>query len=130
MSDISDTSGDADDPKTAWRARHRRAAVPAPYGPPSSTGASSRTPSGRAPGPADHPEGRIPAVPGQWRATGAGVRRAARARGGLRPDGGSCTGDDAFADHFTCPFPLPGNALPFPVEAGERRLKDALAARI
>jgi uncharacterized protein (DUF1684 family) len=26
----------------------------------------------------------------------------------------------AFADGFTCPFPPPGNTLPFPVEAGER----------
>ncbi|MFJ1868645.1 DUF1684 domain-containing protein [Streptomyces sp. NPDC088097] len=34
----------------------------------------------------------------------------------------------AFADHFICPFPPPGNTLPFAVEAGERRLKGALAA--
>lgn len=34
----------------------------------------------------------------------------------------------AFADHFICPFPPPGNTLPFEVAAGERRLKDALAA--
>ncbi|WP_322870077.1 DUF1684 domain-containing protein [Streptomyces goshikiensis] len=33
----------------------------------------------------------------------------------------------AFADHFICPFPPPGNTLPFEVAAGERRLKDALA---
>jgi uncharacterized protein len=26
----------------------------------------------------------------------------------------------AFADHFICPFPPPGNTLPFPVEAGEK----------
>ncbi|MFF8832753.1 DUF1684 domain-containing protein [Streptomyces sp. NPDC015131] len=26
----------------------------------------------------------------------------------------------AFADHFICPFPPPGNTLPFPVPAGER----------
>ncbi|MFI1971122.1 hypothetical protein BLA24_29140 [Streptomyces cinnamoneus] len=26
----------------------------------------------------------------------------------------------AFADHFICPFPPPGNRLPFPVPAGER----------
>jgi uncharacterized protein (DUF1684 family) len=24
----------------------------------------------------------------------------------------------AFADHFSCPFPPPGNTLPFPVPAG------------
>lgn len=36
----------------------------------------------------------------------------------------------AFADHFICPFPPPGNALPFEVAAGERRLKAALAAGI
>ncbi|MGX1881863.1 DUF1684 domain-containing protein [Streptomyces sp. NPDC055287] len=28
----------------------------------------------------------------------------------------------AFADHFICPFPPPGNTLPVPVPAGERRL--------
>ncbi|MEW2415606.1 DUF1684 domain-containing protein [Streptomyces sp. NPDC046866] len=36
----------------------------------------------------------------------------------------------AFAEHFICPFPPPGNTLPFEVAAGERRLKDALAPRI
>lgn len=35
----------------------------------------------------------------------------------------------AFADHFVCPFPPPGNTLPFAVEAGERRLNPALADR-
>ncbi|RSS68314.1 DUF1684 domain-containing protein [Streptomyces sp. WAC06614] len=33
----------------------------------------------------------------------------------------------AFAGHFICPFPPPGNTLPFEVAAGERRLKAALA---
>ncbi|MEU6668947.1 DUF1684 domain-containing protein [Streptomyces sp. NPDC046727] len=28
----------------------------------------------------------------------------------------------AFADHFICPFPAPGNTLDVPIEAGERRL--------
>jgi uncharacterized protein (DUF1684 family) len=28
----------------------------------------------------------------------------------------------AFADHFVCPFPPPGNTLPVAVDAGERRL--------
>lgn len=28
----------------------------------------------------------------------------------------------AFADHFICPFPPPGNTLPVAVEAGERRM--------
>ncbi|MEZ0090504.1 DUF1684 domain-containing protein [Streptacidiphilus sp. EB129] len=28
----------------------------------------------------------------------------------------------AFADHFVCPFPPPGNTLPFAVPAGERRV--------
>ncbi|WP_418956229.1 DUF1684 domain-containing protein [Streptomyces tritici] len=28
----------------------------------------------------------------------------------------------AFADHFICPFPPPGNTLPLPVPAGERRV--------
>lgn len=36
----------------------------------------------------------------------------------------------AFADHFVCPFPPPGNTLPFGIEAGERRLKGALASGI
>ncbi|MGW6982906.1 DUF1684 domain-containing protein [Streptomyces sp. NPDC054932] len=36
----------------------------------------------------------------------------------------------AFADHFICPFPPPGNTLPFEVAAGERRLKAALATGI
>ncbi|WP_327386217.1 DUF1684 domain-containing protein [Streptomyces sp. NBC_01207] len=36
----------------------------------------------------------------------------------------------AFADHFICPFPPPGNTLPFEVAAGERRLKAALASGI
>jgi uncharacterized protein (DUF1684 family) len=31
----------------------------------------------------------------------------------------------AFADHFICPFPPPGNTLPFPVPAGERNLLTA-----
>ncbi|MFF1833974.1 DUF1684 domain-containing protein [Streptomyces sp. NPDC058231] len=30
----------------------------------------------------------------------------------------------AFADHFICPFPPPGNTLPFAVEAGERNRTD------
>ncbi|MGC9499164.1 DUF1684 domain-containing protein [Streptomyces sp. WG7] len=29
----------------------------------------------------------------------------------------------AFADHFVCPFPPPGNTLEVPVEAGERELR-------
>ncbi|MCX4777426.1 DUF1684 domain-containing protein [Streptomyces sp. NBC_01264] len=36
----------------------------------------------------------------------------------------------AFVDHFVCPFPPPGNTLPFGIEAGERRLKGALASGI
>lgn len=31
----------------------------------------------------------------------------------------------AFADHFICPFPPPGNTLPFAVEAGERNRLDS-----
>ncbi|MFC9247981.1 DUF1684 domain-containing protein [Streptomyces sp. NPDC057136] len=31
----------------------------------------------------------------------------------------------AFADHFICPFPPPGNTLPVPVAAGERNRIDA-----
>ncbi|MEU9981497.1 DUF1684 domain-containing protein [Streptomyces sp. NPDC050856] len=30
----------------------------------------------------------------------------------------------AFADHFICPFPPPGNTLPFAVPVGERRLRE------
>ncbi|MFD7030523.1 DUF1684 domain-containing protein [Streptomyces sp. NPDC059917] len=36
----------------------------------------------------------------------------------------------AFADHFICPFPPPGNTLSFEVAAGERRLESALATGI
>lgn len=36
----------------------------------------------------------------------------------------------AFADHFVCPFPPPGNTLPFELAAGERRLKDALVPAV
>nr|WSY56015.1 DUF1684 domain-containing protein [Streptomyces sp. NBC_00886] len=48
------------------------------------------------------------------------------------PDAEGCTTVDfnravlppcAFADHFICPFPPPGNALGFAIEAGERILR-------
>ncbi|WP_314253312.1 DUF1684 domain-containing protein [Streptomyces kutzneri] len=59
-------SDDADDPHAAWREWHERraAAVSAPYGPLTLTGTFWL---------ADYPEGRIPAVPGRWRTTEAGV---------------------------------------------------------
>ncbi|MEU9007640.1 hypothetical protein AB0D15_38500, partial [Streptomyces sp. NPDC048551] len=50
----------------AWREwhEHRTATVSAPYGPLALTGTHWL---------ADYPEGRIPAVPGRWRATASGV---------------------------------------------------------
>ncbi|MFG2982633.1 DUF1684 domain-containing protein [Streptomyces sp. NPDC048258] len=143
-------SDDADDPPADRRKRQERraAAVSAPYGPLALTGA---LPPDSA-GPADHPEGRIPAVPGSRRAGGAGVVESAAAEDSVRPDGEPSTGDAAlasltgghagsatvgldravlppraFADRFICPFPPPGNTPPFAVAAGERRLKGALA---
>lgn len=73
-------SDDADDPHAARRTWHEggAAAVSAPYGPLALTGTY---------GIADYPEGRIPAVPGLWRATDGGVALTATAHDALRLDG-------------------------------------------
>ncbi|MEU7602862.1 DUF1684 domain-containing protein [Streptomyces sp. NPDC041003] len=83
-------SDDADDPQAAWRAWHdgRATAVSAPYGPLALTGTYWL---------ADYPEGRIPAVPGLWRATDGGVALTATAEDALRLDGEPFTGDAVLA---------------------------------
>ncbi|MFJ4781164.1 DUF1684 domain-containing protein [Streptomyces sp. NPDC088762] len=99
---------DADDPPAAWRTwhEHRVAAVSAPHGPLALTGTFWL---------ADYPEGRIPAVPGQWRATGAGVALTAAPGDSLRLDGEPFTGDAVLAADEAAP----AHAR---VSAGERRV--------
>ncbi|MGI5448990.1 DUF1684 domain-containing protein [Streptomyces sp. CA-243310] len=77
---------DDTDPETAWRRwhEHRVATVSAPHGPLALTGTHWL---------ADYPEGRIPAVPGEWRTTDAGVALHADPEDGLRLDGAPFTGD-------------------------------------
>lgn len=79
-------SDDADDPHTDWRKWHERrlAAVSAPYGPLALTGTHWL---------ADHPEGRLPAVPGLWRASGGAVTLTAAAGDRLRLDGEPLAGE-------------------------------------
>ncbi len=83
---LSGMSDDADDPHAAWRTWHERraAAVSAPYGPLALTGTFWL---------ADYPEGRIPAVPGRWRATEAGAELTATAEDSCRLDGEPFTGE-------------------------------------
>ncbi|MER5874166.1 DUF1684 domain-containing protein [Streptomyces sp. NPDC002044] len=83
-------SDDADDPHADWRTWHERrlASVSAPYGPLALTGTHWL---------ADYPEGRLPAVPGLWRATGGAVTLAARAGDSLRVDGEPFTGETVLA---------------------------------
>ncbi|MFD9355002.1 DUF1684 domain-containing protein [Streptomyces sp. NPDC060031] len=78
------------DPDVAWKQwhEHRVAAVSAPYGPLALIGTHWL---------ADYPEGRIPAVPGRWRTTGAGVTLAAAAEDGISLDGEPFTGDVVLA---------------------------------
>ncbi|MCX5197614.1 DUF1684 domain-containing protein [Streptomyces sp. NBC_00249] len=70
----------------AWREwhEHRLATVSAPYGPLALTGTHWI---------ADYPEGRIPAVPGRWRATADGVVLSASAEEGLALDGKPLDGE-------------------------------------
>ncbi|PWK68921.1 hypothetical protein BCL76_107389 [Streptomyces sp. CG 926] len=77
---FSGMSDDADDPHAAWREWHERraAAVSAPYGPLALTGTCWL---------ADYPEGRIPAVPGRWRATEAAAAPTATPEDSCRLDG-------------------------------------------
>ncbi|MFG2994408.1 DUF1684 domain-containing protein [Streptomyces sp. NPDC048257] len=85
---MSDDADDADDPHAAWRAWHERrdAAVSAPYGPLALTATHWL---------ADYPEGRIPAVPGHWRATEAGVALTVAPEDSCHLDGEPFTGDVA-----------------------------------
>ncbi|MFC8917194.1 DUF1684 domain-containing protein [Streptomyces sp. NPDC057116] len=96
------------DPRAEWRDWHERrvAAVSAPHGPLSLTGTYWL---------ADHPEGRIPAVPGTWRESGDHVLLRATAADGVTVDGEPLTGDVRLtADHA----PIDRSR----VAAGERRL--------
>ncbi|UUU42738.1 DUF1684 domain-containing protein [Streptomyces sp. NBC_00162] len=83
-------SDDADDPPADWRKWHERrvAAVAAPYGPLALIGTNWL---------ADYPEGRIPAVPGRWRTTDAGVVLTAAAEDSVHLDGEPFTGDAVLA---------------------------------
>lgn len=96
FSGMSADTDDADDPGTAWKQWHERrlAAVSAPYGPLALTGTHWL---------ADYPEGRIPAVPGRWRATGGGVALTAEAGEGIGLDGEPFTGDAVLAADETPP---------------------------
>ncbi|MFD9412448.1 DUF1684 domain-containing protein [Streptomyces sp. NPDC059989] len=87
---------DADDPPAAWRKwhEHRVATVSAPYGPLALTGTHWL---------ADYPEGRIPAVPGQWRTTDGGVALTAAPEDSLHLDGEPFTGDAVLAADETPP---------------------------
>ncbi|MFF4323951.1 DUF1684 domain-containing protein [Streptomyces sp. NPDC001568] len=79
-----------DDAATAWREwhEHRTATVSGPYGPLTLTGTHWLSEAGT-----EHPEGRIPAVPGRWRATDGGVLLSATAEDGLTLDGEPFVGD-------------------------------------
>ncbi|MEV7525657.1 DUF1684 domain-containing protein [Streptomyces sp. NPDC091371] len=83
-------SDDANDPQTAWHAwhEHRVATVSAPYGPLALIGTHWL---------ADYPEGRIPAVPGHWRAAGGGVALTAAPEDSLLLDGEPFSGDAVLA---------------------------------
>lgn len=83
---LSGMSDDADDPHAAWREWHERraAAVSAPEGTLALTGTFRL---------ADYPEGRIPAVPGRWRATAAGAVLTATPEDSCRLDGEPFTGE-------------------------------------
>ncbi|MGW7332625.1 DUF1684 domain-containing protein, partial [Streptomyces sp. NPDC054840] len=101
-------SDDADDPDAAWREAHDRrvAAVSAPYGLLALTGTRRL---------ADYPEGRIPAVPGHWRAAEAGAVLTATPEDSRRLDGEPLTGE-LLLDADEAP-PEPAR-----LSAGERRI--------
>jgi hypothetical protein len=66
------------------------------------------------------PEGRITAVPGSWTANGDEVVLTAFAEDGLTVGfNHSLLPPCAFADHFICAFPPPGNTVSAGVPAGE-----------
>ncbi|MFC7931903.1 DUF1684 domain-containing protein [Streptomyces cinereoruber] len=95
------------DPRQDWREwrEAREAAVSAPYGPLSLAGHHWLS---------DHPEGRIPAVPGEWRADGDEVVLTAAGGDGLAVDGKPFTGTVRLAADQ-------GPAGESRVAAGERR---------
>lgn len=78
--------GGGPDAAQDWQRWHeeRIAAVAAPYGPLSLTGTHWL---------ADHPEGRIPAVPGRWREDGDEVVLTATAEDAVTVDGKPLTGE-------------------------------------
>jgi uncharacterized protein (DUF1684 family) len=87
-SGASDASGAATvtDPAQEWKRRHEQRifAVSAPYGPLSLAGTHWLT---------DFPDGRLPAVPGVWRAEGDEVVLTAQAGDGLTADGEPLAGE-------------------------------------
>ncbi|MEU4498092.1 DUF1684 domain-containing protein [Streptomyces sp. NPDC023998] len=105
----SDATADAaPDAAHEWKSwhEHRTAAVSAPYGPLSLTGTHWLP---------DYPEGRIPAVPGQWHEDGDEVVLTAAPEDGLSVDGHPLTGEVRLtADHG----PTPDSRIAH----GERRL--------
>ncbi len=74
------------DPRSDWERWHgeRVTRVAEPHGPLSLTGTHWL---------ADHPDGRLPAVPGRWRADGGAVLLSAAPEDGLSLDGAPFTGE-------------------------------------
>ncbi|MFJ3902780.1 DUF1684 domain-containing protein [Streptomyces sp. NPDC090025] len=118
-SDSSDSSGSSDDTaRQDWRDWHeqRTATVTAPYGPLSLTGTHWL---------ADFPDGRIPGVPGEWRADGDEVVLDAGDAGGAGEPGGAEEGLTVDGKPLTGTVRLTADQGPAPasrVAAGERRL--------
>ncbi|MFH8939212.1 DUF1684 domain-containing protein [Streptomyces griseosporeus] len=96
------------DPSDAWKQwhAHREEAVSAPYGPLALTGTHWLD---------DYPDGRIPAIPGTWRADGDAVVLTAAEADGLTLDGRPFTGEA----RLTADSGPPAAAR---VALGERRL--------
>ncbi|MBZ6194519.1 DUF1684 domain-containing protein [Streptomyces olivaceus] len=103
----SDASDGVNDASGAWKRWHeqRVAAVSAPYGPLALTGTHWL---------ADHPDGRLPDVPGRWTAAGDAVLLSAGPADGLTVDGRPLDGEARLTAD-----PGPGEAR---VAHGERRL--------
>ncbi|WP_030417997.1 DUF1684 domain-containing protein [Streptomyces sp. NRRL F-5065] len=108
------------DPAEEWRRWHERrvAAVSAPYGPLALTATHWL---------ADHPEGRLPAIPGHWTEDGGAVLLTAARDEGLTVDGRPLDGTARLA-------PDPGPASAARVAYGDRHLvvldrEDALGVR-
>ena len=96
------------DPSDAWKKwhAHREEAVSAPYGPLALTGTHWLD---------DYPDGRIPAIPGTWRADGDAVVLTAAEADGLTLDGRPFTGEARLTADS-------GPAAASRVALGERRL--------